>query len=1814
MDIKKLLTKIENCKKDSQKKELVKTLCTQLSNPKNNKVFESFPKYNYEKTIKILYSNKEFDLFLELVTSVIKYIPSLSDQYRKNYQESILNLIIPKIENNSDLTKNNLNYFLIATKDLEDINNIKNKEYLIYYIFFNILIKLKLEVEYIDLLLKLGKYMSNNQYEITLYVLTIYALNIKKDNSDDLNEQMLILSKIIDFYKVSEKIYLNNYEITKIIFLMLFLNSPFKQKILVDFYDNDPNLFIKIIDDIIYYIKNKFKDLYLNELKDNNSINNNSSDKNKNDLVYLNHFFSDDISKGDIKDLNLNKNILYNYFNNKIPLIKEYNNFINRINLNQILEKNKIIIIKGIIWTISALIIKNYNTCDKFQEKQDLKIKEIKNNSFKLFISLISLFNYIDAEIQNIFISQYLDLVKSILRDTKSSIEDWTHILDIINMCLDVIIKKDERKEAIEKKYKKEINILNEIFTYIFNIYNSNDDLLHCDLSFLSLLLHKFNQYLQNDILLCFYINIYILNEHKNKKYKIESNNYKYKNFINNLETLVYNVFSLSPSSHPNAKNYLMEIIRSNYINDNNNNINEEKENNIIKKEDNKEKKNNISKRNEIEKVLEKYLEYFFISFGNNEVNFSFFNYVLTEILIESYDIKFIDRIITTLIFINNSNINKDLYNTFIEQILGNLFEKIINYSTKYSLSKEKFNFLFDFFYEKNKMNDKNILKLAIKLLKCFKVNNQNEVIFVNTKYGDNDLLNNINYNQKHSMIVIDYNYNKILQKKKEFKDDKEYDLYHKNFYSPYTLFQHVNLFSSLNYHFINNIKTPLIVESILEFYYLCLNKNLYFLKNINFKEFFNILFKEKDITKISISKKSTHYLLKILASLPYHIHNEISFNSSKYILKIKNSSYNNNDVQLFIEPKNKILIINLLLSFWNTLIVEVNTCLKKIFSNEKFTQTIINNNNNYNENSIEKIVNNIIDKGESYLWCGELNLYTKFEYIYKCIKILKLYLISNANDILFIRKNSLNYNYNEKKIKESIHLLFNNNSSSITFIKSIILKILNLIFGSLNYKYFNKKYAFFILSLLYEIKELIILFVFKDEKKSNINNTKRSFSNTNLNSQHNNILNINNEKENEGLNMIYKTIFISMFLSWNNEDKIIEKFDKYLNTNYKKKLTNKEKYICLKKYYKENINFDEDIQDFIENISDSLNLYLMEYIPPKNASILIDIIDEIFPNPISFREYFFYKMTEWTLKIKKNRDALNIDYRNIYDTKFLNNKSSFGEDKYIGEKLLKDSQVFFGNNSLIIINPLSLSKCCFTLRNPISHMNLIFDSNMPIINNSNIKEEIDKEFEEDDDDENEKKYQNNNKNLKQELGLDISNSFTDSFDSEYEEFKKNDDEIMPAFLRKETSKNLDTKYNLKNENNESNTNDNFEYRDSSGDILWPTKKNSENNINKKYEINSNLKNKTSSKEIEVKLNKLNKNYNQNIMKKKRYNSDLNIKFKDSVLFYEQKKKMMQNCLKLFSIMAELTDYKVEKYKWIDITQNNNLFNITKFIQYLDLLPVYFCYNCGLIYYYNSKTDSKCLASYMYFIEKFGLLYDYYDFYPDKNKKDLTSKLINKNTQKDKYIVINQDSLIRINFHILNLTEKDKNKIIEENNIIFIWIDNSNNSYDYNTNVCHDKIKVFFIIYKITENYYKIRIKYNQMAKKEIEELIEEIFVSDFIIDIENQSSIQLLFNMIIHIEILIKSHYKKLELKKNEISFVKKQKDSGQINNEDLNKNKEIDNNSVQNIVMDDYINSSGCNNFEEKDNYLYENDFLDQNTFSFKKRYELINKLFQD
>ena len=768
MDVKKQLLKIEECKKDIQRKDLVKSLCDFLSKPKNQKTLEQLSKHNYDKTLKKLYDMKEYSLYLDILTSVIEYIPSLTEQYRKNYQEQILNLIIPKIENNTDIINKNLKYFLIATKDLDDISNIEHKEYLIYYLFFNILLKLKLEPKIIDLFLKLEKYITKYQYELILYVLIINAFLIKNENPEDFGKQMIIVPKIIEFFKINfsnDSVNIQNYDIIKYFFLMLLLYSPFKQEILMDFYDNSPNIFMNLIQDIINYIDNKFRDLYINDQEDNNSFYTKYCDQNNSYLININHFFSDDLLESDLNDINLDKNILYNYFNNKKSLINVYQIFINKLKVTKIQTTNKKDTFKGLIWTISSLLIKNYYISDKLVEKNEINLIDNKIHCLRLFDSIITLFNIIDADNQKIFIKQYLELVKSLLTQVKF-FEDWKYLLEIINLCLDIMIKKEISKEIIEKQYKSEIKLLNEIFLIIFDLYNKNE-LFYCNMEKLSLVLHKFNQHLQKDILLCFYINIYLINGHKNKKNVIEINSNKnniYINFINNIETLVFNILASSSKGNERVKNYLLEIMRTNYIHDDR--FNEENKTNgidIILKD-----KNNIfiSKQIEIEKVLEKYLENFFISFGENEINYAFFNYVLTEILSKSRNIEFVKQIITTLIFNNNANINKSLYDTFIEQILGNLFENTINYSSKFVLSHEKLDFLMNFFYDQNNMNDKSILKLALKLLKNFTVNSQYEVLFINSSYYNNYLINNINYHTKHSMVVIDYDYNKIQKKK----------------------------------------------------------------------------------------------------------------------------------------------------------------------------------------------------------------------------------------------------------------------------------------------------------------------------------------------------------------------------------------------------------------------------------------------------------------------------------------------------------------------------------------------------------------------------------------------------------------------------------------------------------------------------------------------------------------------------------------------------------------------------------------------------------------------------------------------------------------------------------------------------------------------------------------------------------------------------------------------------------------------------------------------------------------------------------------
>ena len=1741
MDIKNILSKIEDCKKESQKKDLLKNFKILIASQKAKKVEEQLSSLNYEKTLNKLYKNKDFDIFLEILTSIIKYIPSLSEIYRKKYQEIILNLVLSKNLFGEEMINNYYNYFLIATNNLDDINNIKHKKYLIYFLFFEILFKSDLDTKIINLFIKLEKYITKYQHELIIYILTLYSFQNK---NDDFPNEISILQKIIDFCKFdlsnNNVIYLKNYEIMKNIVMLLLLYTPFKQEILIHIYNSNQNYFINMIQEIIMTCNNSLKE------------DNNYSNKNDTNIININNFFFEETLELNFDDINnTGNNILNNYFSNKEYFKKQYYKFIGQIKLKELNKKNKLDIYRGILWTLSSLILKiyfSYNSNQIENDNNNLAFDENKIHCLRLFIPLITIFQNLTQEEQKSFVKQYLELIRSLLKQVKV-FEDWNYILDILNRCTNIIINKTKNGIS-ENDFKNEINIINEIFIIILNMYNNNN-LMFCNMENLSSIIHKYNQFLEKDSLLCFYIDIYLPNEHENKKYNIKSNFYDniYINFINNLEILFFNIFTSAHKNFTNAKNYLLEIIRVNYLNDN------------IRKEEiiSNNKSGFISKRIIIEKVLEKYLENVFISFGDDAQNYSFFNYILIEILSQSINIDFMNQILTLLIFNSNEKINKNLYESFGISVINNLFENLINNSSKCLLSKEKLQVLIDFFFDENNMNDENIFKIGLSLLKCFIVNNNHEIIFVSNNNKNN--INNINLNDRHSMLVIDYYYNKIFNKKPTFEEN-EFIIFHKNFYAPYVVLPHIQLFKSINENMENDITKSHLMENILELYYICFTSNISFIKNVNLNKFFSIIFEEKELTKISSSKKVTNYLIKIMACLPYQLSNDMMFNSSQKIaLNIKKNANLIHDTQLKIEPKYKISIINFLINFWSKLNLIITKTLNKIINNEQLYQTNFNNNNekvNLNERQTKTIMYNFINKGDSYTWCGELNLYSQFDYLYNCIKLLKLYLISSMNDLT----NNINSNNSNQDNAQKINRSINIKKLNFSPFKSIIQKIIKEIFSSINYKYFNKKYTYFVLSLLYDIKELLPQFI-SEEFISEINRqSKRSFSYSNIHEKFKRAMSISNKnifkegEETTGINIVYKVIFISLFLSWNKDDIITSSFDKYFKTNYKLILFLKDKLSLINKFYEERNNFEKGLEKIIQHLGDLLNLYLMEYIPENKISIMINLIDEIFPEYHStYREYYFNKMAEWNLKIKKNRDNMNIDFKNIFDMNFLNNiNNNYLEDNYIGQKVLKNSLVFYGNNSLIVMNPININKCSFTLRNPICNINLIFDTDVPIVNNNDAlikKEEKDESSEnEEEEEEDDESIEKDKKHKNEDINDDSSYYFSDDSN----ELNNSNEGIIPPFLKTEPTK--------KNKINEKTNVKIFEFEETTEDIK-PKEKNGENNANKNYEINNKYK-RRKSKEFEDKI--ILKNYNIYPPRRKRFNTDFNDHLKKSMLLAE-KKKMMNNCLKIFSLMTELTDYKIEQYKYFDITKNKNLYKITKIIQNLDISSLYYTHDCAFIYYSEKESSPESMASYMIFLQKLGMLYDYYDIYPDFNIENNKSK--NGHIDSDKYIIINQDCFTRINFNILNLIEKNEKKLMEDNDIIFIWMDDSNVNNNYSINIEQNKLKIFFIINKINDNIYKIQRKYNTDNKTEINNIIDELYFNEIFIDIEIQNSIQMLINMIKTIDIMIKIYNKTDNGYKIESSVLK-------------NKGKKI------------------------SEKYL-----MDNNISSLEKRYELINNL---
>ncbi len=138
------------------------------------------------------------------------------------------------------------------------------------------------------------------------------------------------------------------------------------------------------------------------------------------------------------------------------------------------------------------------------------------------------------------------------------------------------------------------------------------------------------------------------------------------------------------------------------------------------------------------------------------------------------------------------------------------------------------------------------------------------------------------------------------------------------------------------------------------------------------------------------------------MAYLPYQLNNNVILNlSDNNEYNSKENQITNNKILLNIDPKFKVSVINFLINFWKNLNDIIKKSLKKILLDGQLSQTIFKDNKesidiNYNEKSTRTSIINYLNKGKSYLWCGgELNLYLQFDYLYDCLKLLRLYLIN---------------------------------------------------------------------------------------------------------------------------------------------------------------------------------------------------------------------------------------------------------------------------------------------------------------------------------------------------------------------------------------------------------------------------------------------------------------------------------------------------------------------------------------------------------------------------------------------------------------------------------------------------------------------------------------------------------------------------------------------------------------------------------------------------------------------------------------------------
>jgi len=848
--------------------------------------------------------------------------------------------------------------------------------------------------------------------------------------------------------------------------------------------------------------------------------------------------------------------------------------------------------------------------------------------------------------------------------------------------------------------------------------------------------------------------------------------------FIANLESLI--IENLNNSKSERIKNHILEMIRLNYSY-------------IFHKN-----QLQTMKRSIIENLISKHFSSIIYNFETAE-NLNYISHFITEMCVFTQDLKFFKKIITQIFYLqndlkfyqNDNEKSKSMFG-FQKNTLINLYKSLSN-----SFQKEKMMLINKKIYtildSKNEKSDISLLIVILNYFKNFTVNKDYELFIQDDKIYKNNLL--------PSQVVINYHYNTIIVSKKNKKVYENLKSKKVNVYEPYIVFKHNKIYDFL-IHLINQDETNTFVcEEVLELLLIHL-KTTFFFKGLKLEKLLHTIIGINDIKKYSIRKRFIDLITEILTNSTFHLNvnkdinkdggslsnlNNINLisNASNSATNFTSSSSNfniNSNLPNFNLPsieisdeslKEKIInfSINSLKSF-QVMIKNMITNYKKIVMNylnlqnsaqsckselkhtatlkekdpnlvtsEIFTQSMTMNTNNPNMNPnntnailnlnihINNITENFVENSQiltnlnSQNSLSNVNLKLTVYYLKRILNLIAVYLSSiNVQNNNFVNNNknlSGFYGYNTNFINFNNFTNFNfsscfnnlnNNNNLINFNQNFsnyanftnylnnqkklnegITALIEILTEMRSFCFFKLSIAVVILNFIISIKEIII---------------------------------------SSGEENVIKMIFLILNIGYPNyEGEILKLFTE--NFNYKFKKFEIEKIRPGEKFMK---------REYVNLLSDTSLLYFIEN--SQHGRILMNILNLIFRNPnssnamglqysnysrentlsnptslltnqltykeknplILMRENIFLELAKWQIHSKTNRDNIKSEYRN---------------------KIPLFSQIYIGKQNIIMIIPLDARTMEVLIRNPIANINMTITSEIDNIDQKDSNSQV---------------------------------------------------------------------------------------------------------------------------------------------------------------------------------------------------------------------------------------------------------------------------------------------------------------------------------------------------------------------------------------------------------------------------------------------------------------------------------------------------------